>query len=213
MALPALVLESPAKTVFQDFLSYATFIMLIAWLPLWLNKLYLKLNWKYQRTRRIIYELTEKIVQQEQNNQDSTEPQKSKNLIASFISSLNEQANDEHISSGLTRAEIFDEVLASFVAGFETTSTALSWAIFYLSKNPQVQRRIKDELREHDLLMADDVQYLPSLTQEKLDSLVYCECVIKEVCFILSTIFLISTRKIDSSFSSCRWCNNTYSFM
>lgn len=175
--------DSPLKLAFHDFVFYSTFIMLMAWLPRWVTKLYLRYNRRYQRILREIRELTEKIVQQEQNEQNiSDELKKPKNLIASLVSSLNEQANDDEISSGLTRLEIFDEMLTAIVAGYETTSTAVAWFIFYVSKNPEVQQRIKDELREHNLLMTDDVQYLPSLTQEKLDALTYCECVTKEVC-------------------------------
>jgi len=185
--------NSSSKIPFQDFISYVAMLMVTVWLPRWVNRVYLKFNWNFQRTHRVIRELIEKIVEQEQNNQNTTEQQRPKNLIASLISSLNEQANDEQIGSGLTRSEMFDEVIASIIAGYETTSTALTWCIFYMSKHPQVQQRMKEELREHNLLMTDDVQYLPSITQEKLDSLIYCECVTKEVCshLILLSMFNI----------------------
>ncbi|CAF1095535.1 unnamed protein product [Adineta steineri] len=169
-------INSPIKIAFQDFVSYVTIVILMSWLPQWISKIYLKFNWKYQKIHRLIRELTEKIVEQEQNNS-----QRSKNLIASLVSSLNEQANDEQISSGLTRIEMLDEILTSMLAGYETTSTALAWFIFYMSKYPHVQQRIKQELHEHNLLMTNHVQYLPRLTSEKLDSLIYCECVTKEV--------------------------------
>jgi cytochrome P450 len=86
---------------------------------------------------------------------------------------------------------MFDEVLTVILAGSETTSTALAWFIFYMSKNHHIQQRIKEELRQHDLLMTNDVQCLPSLTQEKLDLLTYCECVIKEVCVFMVYYLLI----------------------
>jgi cytochrome P450 len=177
--------DSPSKTAFHDFISHVTIVMLISFLPRWFNKLYLRYNWKYQRTHRFIRELMEKVIEQEQNTSKTTEQQLSKSLIASLVSSLNEQANDEQASSGLTRSEIIDEVITSLVAGYENTSAALSWFIFYMSKYPQVQKRIKEELHEHHLLMTRDVQNLPLLTQEKLDSLIYCECVTKEVCLCL----------------------------
>ncbi|CAF3832920.1 unnamed protein product [Rotaria sordida] len=104
-----------------------------------------------------------------------------KNLIALLVSSLNEEANDDQVLSGLTRAEIFDEVLMMIITGYETTSTSLSWFIFFTSKNPQVQQRMKEELREHHLLMTDNLKYVPPLTAENLTSLTYCKCVTKEV--------------------------------
>ena len=59
------------------------------------------------------------------------------------------------------------------LAGFETTSTALAWFIHLMSKYPQVQKKIKMELKnEHE---KDD------LTLDRLDGLTYLDCVLKEV--------------------------------
>lgn len=67
---------------------------------------------------------------------------------------------------------MLQELLTFLVAGSETTSTALSWFIYYMSKYPQVQQKIKDELVntgcQSDLLL------------NRLDSLVYLDCVINE---------------------------------
>jgi cytochrome P450 len=187
------ITDSQLKIAFEDFIAYAAFMMMIPWAPRWLDKLYLKWNRKYQRTRRFIREVSEKIIEKEQNKQHETENQKPKNLVASLVSSLNEHASDEQISSGLTRAEMLDEILLSIMAGYGTTSSALSWFIFFLSKNPQVQQRMKEELREHNLVMNDDAECIPQLTEEKLASLIYCECVTKEVGYLrrLSIIFSI----------------------
>lgn len=173
--------DKSTRMPFQDFVFHVVLIMLTSMLPQWMNRLYLKLNWKFQGHYKNIRQLTEKMVQQELNNRDLTHDPKPKNLIASLVSALNEQANDEHVSSGLTSSEIFDEVITAMIAGYETTSAAVSWFLFFASKNPEVQRKIKDELEQNDLLLTDDVQYLPTLTGEKLDALVYCDCVTKEV--------------------------------
>ena len=93
--------------------------------------------------------------------------------------------------SGLSRAEVFDEMVLFLVAGYETTSTALTWFIHLISKNPRVQERIKDELREHNLLMTGDLEGIPLLTEDKLTSLIYCECVTKEVCFPSKTSLIL----------------------
>ncbi|CAF4636349.1 unnamed protein product, partial [Didymodactylos carnosus] len=135
-------IDSSCALALQDFVYYAGQFMMTAWLPRWLVRLYLTLNWKYQHARRILCELSKQIVEQEQNKQNETESQRPKNLIASLVSSINEQANDEQISSGLTQAEIFDEVLMAITAGTETTAKVLSWFIFYMSKYPRVQQRI-----------------------------------------------------------------------
>ncbi|CAF4146802.1 unnamed protein product [Rotaria sordida] len=163
--------------------------MMTAWLPRWLGKLYLKLNWKYQRAHRILRELSEQIVEQKQNKHNDCETQRPKNLIVSLVSSLNEQANDEQISSSLIQAEIFDEVLMAITAGTETTSKALSWFMFYMSKHPRVQQRIKQDLKEHDLVMGDNA-HSSSLSIETLESLVYYDCVLR-----LAPVVGIKTRR------------------
>ncbi|CAF3291721.1 unnamed protein product [Rotaria sp. Silwood2] len=58
------------------------------------------------------------------------------------------------------------------VAGFKTTSTGLAWLIYAMSKYPDVQRKIKEEL-----MSIGDNQIL---TLNQLDSLVCLDCVINE---------------------------------
>ncbi|CAF4630306.1 unnamed protein product, partial [Rotaria sp. Silwood2] len=58
---------------------------------------------------------------------------------------------------------------------------------------------MKDELREHHLLMTDDLTSTPPLTPENIASLTYCECVTKEVLRLAPTASLttrIATRDI-----------------
>ncbi|CAF3629964.1 unnamed protein product [Rotaria socialis] len=173
--------DSPIKKAFLDFIFHSTLLMMTPWTPRWLGKIYLRFNRKYQRAYQLVHKLAEKLVKQEQNKQSEIEDERPKTLIASLVSSLNEEANDENISSGLNHVEIFDEVVMMILAGYDTTSTTLAWFIFFASKNPRVQQRMKDELREHNLMMTDDPNYLPSLTPNNLASLTYCEYVTKEV--------------------------------
>jgi cytochrome P450 len=60
------------------------------------------------------------------------------------------------------------------LAGFETTSTALAWSIHFMSKYPRVQQKIKAEL-----MMIDGEKQ--DLSLDRLDSLVYLDCVVNEV--------------------------------
>jgi cytochrome P450 len=173
--------DSPIRIAFNNFNFYASLLTTIPWVPRCLARIYFKCNWKYQRNYRLICELIEKVVEQEEEKQNVIENQRPENFIASLVSSLNEKANDAHVSSGLTRSEIFDEVFMSIVNGYDATAAAIAWFIFYVSKNPEVQQRIKDELHEQNLLMNDDVECAPPLTQDNLNSLIYCECVMKEV--------------------------------
>lgn len=59
------------------------------------------------------------------------------------------------------------------MAGSDTTSVVFTWFIHLMSKHPRVQDKIKAELIEKNAT--------GHLTVEQLDSLVYLDCVIKEV--------------------------------
>jgi cytochrome P450 len=76
------------------------------------------------------------------------------------------------VYSGLSRTEVCHEMLLFLVAGSETTGTALTWFIYFMSKNPRVQAKIKEEL--------GDSQY-SRMAIEQIESLTYLDCVIKEV--------------------------------
>jgi cytochrome P450 len=63
-------------------------------------------------------------------------------------------------------------MLLFLAAGYSTTSTALVWFIFLMSKHPHVQNKLKKEISQYD------VQHL---SIEQLDSLIYLDSVLREV--------------------------------
>jgi cytochrome P450 len=65
---------------------------------------------------------------------------------------------------GMEDVQLRDEVMTLFLAGHETTSLALSHALYLLSKHPDVERRVHDELTRvlgGRLPTADDARALP----------------------------------------------------
>jgi cytochrome P450 len=55
-------------------------------------------------------------------------------------------ARDEETGDGMTDRQVRDEVMTMLLAGHETTSIALSWIYYLLSRHPDAQRRITDEV-------------------------------------------------------------------
>ena len=91
---------------------------------------------------------------------------------------------------GLSRSEVFNEIISLLVAGYDTTSSTLAWFIHLMSKNLEVQQKIKKEI----MTVNDGGQ----LTVEQLDSLVYLDCVIKEVFrFCPSIVGTVRTLTVD----------------
>jgi cytochrome P450 len=67
---------------------------------------------------------------------------------------------------------VIDELLLFLVAGSETSGTVLAWFIYFISKHPRVQTKLKTELgdNKHN-----------RMTAEQIESLIYLDCVLREV--------------------------------
>ncbi len=57
-------------------------------------------------------------------------------------------ARDEETGTGLSAEEIRDQIITIFMAGHETTSLALTWALYLLSRHPAVEAKLHEELSE-----------------------------------------------------------------
>ncbi|XP_063952387.1 cytochrome P450 2U1-like [Lytechinus pictus] len=80
---------------------------------------------------------------------------------------------DDGISRDFTVQEFGRVVLDYFVAGTETTSTVLSWAILYLALYPEIQRKVQCEL---DAVVGNGRQ--PAISDRA--RLPYCEATLME---------------------------------
>jgi cytochrome P450 len=56
------------------------------------------------------------------------------------------QARDEETGETMDDKALRDEVMTIFLAGHETTATALTWTFYLLSKHPDQERRVREEL-------------------------------------------------------------------
>src|SRR6185436_3863955 len=54
-------------------------------------------------------------------------------------------ARDEEGGGTMSEAQLHDEVLTLFFAGFETTARSLTWAFYLLARHPQVAARLREE--------------------------------------------------------------------
>ncbi|GJJ11676.1 hypothetical protein Clacol_005912 [Clathrus columnatus] len=80
----------------------------------------------------------------------------------------------------LTNEEVISQLTTFFFAGHETTATTLSWALYELSRHPEYQTKLRDEIKalrthvaergdnEITITDLDSMQYLPALMKETL---------------------------------------------
>ncbi|KAJ7258932.1 cytochrome P450 [Mycena rebaudengoi] len=73
--------------------------------------------------------------------------------------------------SRLSDEEVIAQIPTFFVAGHETTSTAITWALYALSKNQSAQNKLREEL----MTVSTD-----NPTMEELNALPYLENVVRE---------------------------------
>lgn len=92
--------------------------------------------------------------------------------------------------SVLTNDDIREEVDTFMFEGHDTTSAAISWSLFLLGANPEIQDRV---VREIDDVMNGDRERPP--TMKELMEMKYLECVIKEALRLYPSVPLIA-RKI-----------------
>jgi len=77
-------------------------------------------------------------------NHQEVAPDGSKDIMYEMLAALKSSEDNVHLSE----RELMANMFVLFVAGHETTSTALSWVIYELAKNPQIQQRVYQEIQE-----------------------------------------------------------------
>lgn len=82
-------------------------------------------------------------------------------------------------SGGFTDNEIVDQLMTFLAAGHETTATAMSWALLLLCQNPQVQTKLREELRSSGLPNIRNPS--SEITADDIDRVSYLQAVINEV--------------------------------
>lgn len=83
-------------------------------------------------------------------------------------------------SGGFTDEQLVDQMMTFLAAGHETTATAMTWAVYALCRHPDVQTRLRDEVR-HGLPPIDGAGPATTVTAPDLDRLPYLQAVCNEV--------------------------------
>ena len=89
-----------------------------------------------------------------------------------LLSMLLMAVDDEGDGTGMSDRQARDEAMTLFNAGHDSTAAALSWAWYLIAKHPEVQARVRDEVRGVVGDRAASYHDLPQLT--------YTEKVVKE---------------------------------
>ncbi|TRX89771.1 hypothetical protein FHL15_009361 [Xylaria flabelliformis] len=134
-------LQSIYKTVFtQQRQDLIMFILRIWVLPRWaLPYVPLKRNIELGKAAKTLRDICRQLIRQKKSDLESELADKTEKDILTVSLSY----------GGFTEDELIEQLLTFLVAGHETTATALTWAVYVLSKNPDMQTRLRDEIRTH----------------------------------------------------------------
>lgn len=94
-------------------------------------------------------------------------------------------ATDENGKS-LTDKEIRDEIATIFFAGYETTTTNLSWVFYLLATNPTIADKLRTEFKQTDINVTTSRKQLP-----------YLDAVMKEVLRLYPAAWLFDREPIE----------------
>ena len=117
---------------------------------------------KVVRRRQKIYDLLQAEIDERRANPES---------LGNDVLSLMMSAKDEQ-GEGLSDIELKDQMMTLLVAGHETTATALSWALYWIHKLPEVKQKLLAELdsldTDADPLTVSRLPYLTAVCNETL---------------------------------------------
>lgn len=95
--------------------------------------------------------------------------------VLSLLVKANASENEE---TKLTEEEIYAQMRTILLAGHETSATTLCWVLLELARHPEVQQRLRDEIRETE--RAIRARGGSDFTANDLDNMQYLQAVIKE---------------------------------
>ena len=98
-------------------------------------------------------------------------------------------AKDEETGAGMDDEELRDQIMTLFIAGHETTATALCWVLYLLAMHPESERRLHAEL---NLALGDRPP-----TPADMKSTTYCQYIIEEAMRLYPPLPMFSRRAID----------------
>ncbi|ALG08460.1 cytochrome P450 [Kibdelosporangium phytohabitans] len=98
-------------------------------------------------------------------------------------------ARDEDTGEAMSDQQVFDEVLNLFIAGSETSGLALTWLFHQFAENPDVERRVRDEM--------DQVLAGRPITFDDVPKMQYTRQVINEVLRMYPIWFVMRRARTD----------------
>ena len=147
-------------------------------IPLWMMRLPLPANRRFEGALSTIDEAVHRIIRERRRRQEEGD-----DLLGMLTG-----ARDEETGEGMSDRQIRDEVTTIYLAGHETTAVTLAWAWYLLSKHPGVARAVREEVGR---VLGDRT---PGI--EDLNDLVYTRAVLDETLRLYPAAWTVSRKAV-----------------
>ncbi|RIB26340.1 cytochrome P450 [Gigaspora rosea] len=149
-----------------------TYLAFVNLFPI-IRKFPIPYNNRFYDAVRVTNEISEKLIAEQKNS-----PIQGKDIL-SFLVKANEKLP---VNEQLKHDELIGQVMTLLVGGHDTTSTALSWALYFIAKTPDIQNRLRKELFD----VSTDRNHQPTI--DELEQLKYLDCILKETLRIIPPV-------------------------
>lgn len=124
-----------AFAVFQE-IAYAHGMLKLAKVPTWL----LPGHWRAMRAARVIRRILEAPIKRRLAAVRRGDPTPQDDIMASLMTTV-----DPETGTGFGDGELLDQIAMLFLAGHETSATAMAWSLYLLANCPHIQERTHAE--------------------------------------------------------------------
>lgn len=145
-------------------------------MPLWLPT---PGNVSFYLARKRLKRLVKQIIQ---NFREDKSKHNEDTLLGSLMNARYENGE------GMSDHQLQDEIVTIYLAGFETTSMALTWAFFVLNNEQQVDVRLREDLAK----LPED-----NMTLDTMKKLTYTPMFLKELLRLYSPVWTIARNIIE----------------
>jgi cytochrome P450 len=138
--------QADAKRIFTEFATFQAIAPRLL-MPTIYGLRWLVWPWDVWRSRRAastIRHLLGQLIRVRFDAQRTGQPTETTDILQSFL-----DAKDEATGKGFDFEELLDQVAMLFLAGHETSASALTWATYLMANAPEVQERMHKEVVSH----------------------------------------------------------------
>ncbi|MBX2997672.1 MAG: cytochrome P450 [Caldilineaceae bacterium] len=119
---------------------------------------------RYQQAIRVIDEVVFNVIERGRQEKGAGD-----NMLSMLLEMVDEESGER-----MTDAELRDEAVSLFLAGYETTSVAMSWALHFMTQQPEIRQRLQQEVdtvlgeRKPTMMDLRQITYARNIMQESM---------------------------------------------